>query len=187
MAKPKGRYIYVVGGEKLTDGQVAIQDVDPEHPWVPSNKFAGQGGDPYGEHQVYVVKGDKKCGGAWAARTSEVQRKLSIGELEEDDAPDGDAGPMEGPPTESSERAAAIRDNKTPVATMPVSTDPNIEPNTSTAVPESNPNPVQVSAPSQEPVASPEDSAPAPDSESVNTTSTTDPVDTAKAASKKPS
>jgi hypothetical protein len=98
-------YICIAAGRKVPDGQVAIYEVHPDHPWVPSARNNGTG-----EHQVTVVRGSATEGVAWAARTPEVQTYLGRGYLVEVKAPAGLKAALDGPPTESSARVANRED-----------------------------------------------------------------------------
>ena len=99
--EPESKYICVAAGPNIGDGQVAIYEVHPDHPYVLSSR-----GDGSGEHQVTVSKGVKGESVAWAGRTSEVQRALGRGYLREVKAPSDLPEPIDGPPTESSQRVA---------------------------------------------------------------------------------
>lgn len=106
----ESKYIYVEGGPNLVDGQVAICEVDPLHPYIESANP-----NTSGEHQAYVVKGDPKVGKSWVGRTTRVQIALGRGYLKEVAPPKGTALPLSGPPTETSEGVATRRGRRTEV------------------------------------------------------------------------
>lgn len=95
---PQG-YIFVVGGKELRTGQVALAEVDPAHPFVPSMNPNKQG-----ENQAYVVKGQP---GKWVGRTREVSKAISRGFLREATAPRDIPMPDPDRPATSSSMAAS--------------------------------------------------------------------------------
>jgi hypothetical protein len=127
--EPKTDFICVAGGPKALSGTVAISEVHPEHPFVPSTRRVPGGSvdTSAGEHQVFVVKDDPKTGWGWAARTAEVQRKISYQELVEITPPSGAKRPQLGPPTESSERVAGIEREQVGTVGGPTLTEEQIE------------------------------------------------------------
>lgn len=149
-------YIYVVGGPALQNGQVAIAEVDPKHPYLPPINDMRSG-----EHQAYVVKGDPKCGGAWVGRTSEVSLRLGRGMLKEAKAPSGTPAPLDGPETESSARARKIRESKERVGSQPVDGNPVDTGKTGEEPPtgEAGPANAETEGPSENPVVASEATA----------------------------
>lgn len=116
MADEVKKYIAVEAGDKLQEGQVAICEVDPLHPYV----APAPGSNKTGENQAYIVKGNPKFNKGWVGRTVRVQTAIARGYLREipDPAKEGLKPPKEAPPTPTSEEVKARRDNKTVVPTL---------------------------------------------------------------------